>query len=225
MSQVADAASPQQADPVDEAMAKSESPAPARPVPEVATADVPPAISPPATTAAAPNIAAQTKPGQWTVPRAAGTCSVSGRAIAPGERYWAAVRENPAGIERLDVAAEHWDAVDRDGLLASWQTTMPVGEEKKKRFVDDDVLCTLFEKLGEATEPAKVNFRFVLGLILMRKRLVLYDKTRREPDGRDVWVVRMRGRQDALELVDPKLDADQTLEVSQQLGQVLNEEM
>ncbi|HEX8914032.1 MAG TPA: hypothetical protein VF796_16915 [Humisphaera sp.] len=183
----------------------------------------PPSPVKPAAVAAPAN--APAKPGQWAVPKPGGVCGVSGRAIAPGERFMAAVRESPTGIERVDVAAEHWDAADKTDMLASWHAVMPKGEEKKKLFVDDEVLCTLFERLADATEPAKVNFRFVLGLILMRKRLVLYDGTRHEPDGRDVWVVRMRGRQDTLELVDPKLNAEQTLEVSQQLGQVLNEEL
>ena len=30
---------------------------------------------------------------------------------------------------------------------------------------------SFFERLVDTTEPAKLNFRFVLGLILMRKRL------------------------------------------------------
>src|SRR5688500_2819268 len=174
---------------------------------------------------AAKNVAAPGKPGQWAVPKPLGVCAVSGRAIAPGEKFWAAVRETPEGIERVDVAVEHWPAADKAGLLASWQTAMPRSEERKKRFVDDEVLCTLFERLADATETAKVNFRFVLGLILMRKRLVLYNETRREADGRDVWVVRMKGKDDTLELVDPKLTAEQTMEVSQQLGQILNEEL
>ena len=182
------------------------------------------AANAPTTPAAATATPAAAKPGQWAVPRPAGVCAVSGRAIAPGERFMAGVRETPAGVERLYVAAEHWAAADTADLLASWQTVMPRAEEKKKRFVDDEVLCTLFERLADATEPAKVNFRFVLGLILMRKRLVLYDQTRHEA-GRDVWVVRMRGRTDTLELVDPKLNAEQTMEVSQQLGQILNEEL
>src|SRR5688500_11532351 len=156
----------------------------------------------------------QPKPGGIQVARPGGTCAVSGRAIAGGERFMAAVRETPAGLERIDVAHEHWEAFDKSGLLACWQTVMPKAEEKKKVFVDDEVLCTLFERLAEATEPAKVHFRFVLGLILMRKRLVLYDTTRHEegPDGsgpRDVWVVRMKGREDKLDLVDPKLDERQ----------------
>ncbi len=168
--------------------------------------------------------------GGYQVARPRGVCTVSGRTIAPGEKFMAAVRETPAGLERIDVAPEHWDAFDRTGLLAFWQTVMPTAEEKKKVFVDDEVLCTLFERLADATEPAKVHFRFVLGLILMRKRLVIYESTRHEPPaagdpsgGRDVWVVRMKGREDRLELVDPKLNEQQVIEVSQQLGEVLNE--
>jgi len=164
------------------------------------------------------------KPGQWALPKPAGICAVSGAAIGPGDKFMAGIRETAAGIERIDVLMDHWSQVDQSGLLASWQTVMPRTEEKKKLLVDDEVLCTLFERLADATEPAKMNFRFVLGLILMRKRLVLYDQTRHE-EGRDIWVVRMKGRQDTLELVDLKLNAEQTMEVSQQMGQILNEEL
>ena len=59
----------------------------------------------------------------------------------------------------------------------------------------------------------------------MRKRLVIYEQTKRDADGRDVWTVRMKGKTETMELVDPKLNAEQTLEVSQQLGQILNEEL
>lgn len=181
------------------------------------------------TSTAAPSQPSAEKPqsaksGSFDVPRPGGRCAASGRAIEPGEKFIAAVRETPAGMERLDVAVEHWDAFDRTGLLAFWQTVMPRSEQKKKVFVDDEVLCTLFERLADAAEPVKVNFRFVLGLLLMRKRLVIYEDTRHE-DGRDVWVVRMKGKNDKLELVDPKLDEQQVAEVSGQLGEILNEEL
>jgi hypothetical protein len=165
------------------------------------------------------------KPGGYDVPRPAGTCSVSGRTIEPGERFFAVVRETPTGLERLDVCPEAWERFDRRDLLGFWQATMPRPEQKpKKLFVDDEVLGTLFERLADTSEPAKLNFRFVLGLILMRKRLVIYETTRRE-EGRDVWVVRMKGREDRLDLVDPKLTQGQVAEVSQQLGEILQQEM
>jgi hypothetical protein len=177
--------------------------------------------------------APQTKPKQggqagYEVPRPAGHCTVTGRKIEPGERFFAAIRETPNGMERLDVSPEAWEGCDRAGVLAFWQTVMPAHEEKKKVFVDDEVLCTLFERLADATEPLKVNFRFVLGLILMRKRLIVFEESRQEDGGegrRDVWVVRMKGRDERLDLIDPKLDEQQVTDVSQQLGEILNQEM
>ena len=173
--------------------------------------------------------APQTKPQQggqagYDVPRPEGHCNVTGRKIETGEKFFAAIRETPAGIERVDVLPEAWPNFDRAGVLAFWQTVMPEHEQKKKVFVDDEVLCTLFERLADASEPVKVNFRFVLGLILMRKRLIVYEGAQ-QADGRDVWVVRMKGKDERLNLIDPKLDEQQVTEVSQQLGEILNQEM
>jgi len=170
----------------------------------------------------------QTKPqqGGYDVPRPAGHCAVTGRKIEPGEKFFAAIRETAEGMERVDVAPEAWENFDgRSNLLAFWQTVMPEHEVKKKVFVDDEVLCTLFERLADASEPVKINFRFVLGLILMRKRLIIYEDGRHDADGRDVWVVRMKGRDERLDLIDPKLDEQQVTDVSQQLGEILNQEM
>jgi hypothetical protein len=166
----------------------------------------------------------QSSKSGYDVPRPIGKCAVSGRDIVPGDKFIAAVRETPAGLERLDISLEQWPAFDRANLLGFWQTTMPRPEEKKKVFVDDQVLCDLFERLAEVTEPAKVNFRFVLGLILMRKRLIVYETTRHDT-GRDVWVVRLKGKDQRLDLTDPKLNEQEMTEVSQQLGQILNEEL
>ncbi len=153
-----------------------------------------------------------------------GKCSLSGADIPPGEKFMAALRETPMGFERLDVAMNAWPEFDRNNVVGFWQTTMPAAETKKKLFVDDEVLCDLFERLKETEEPAKLNFRFVLGLILMRKKLLIYDGTRRE-DEKDIWALHFKGKEEKLDLIDPKLSEAAMTEVSQQLGQILNEEL
>jgi hypothetical protein len=92
---------------------------------------------------------------------------------------------------------------------------------KKNVFVDDDVLCDLFGRLAEAEGAAKLNFRFVLGLILMRKRRIVYESTRQDA-GREIWTVRFKGREENMDLVNPRLDEQQVGEVSSQLGEILN---
>ena len=165
-----------------------------------------------------------TTSGGYDVARPHGRCLVSNRTIEPGEKFMAALRETPQGFERIDVSIESWDQFDRSNVLAFWQAVMPRAEAKKRLFVDDTVLCELFERLNDTTEPVKLNFRFVLGLILMRKRLVIYESTRSEPD-RETWRVRLKGRDDSIDLLNPRLNEQQIVEVSQQLNQVLSEEL
>jgi hypothetical protein len=165
------------------------------------------------------------KPGTYDVARPGGKCAVSGKPIAPKEKFFAALRETPQGFERIDVSADCWADFDKTGLLGFWQTAMPEHEAKKKLFVDDEVLCGLFERLADVTEPAKVNFRFVLGLILMRKRLLVYENTRHDEQNRDIWTMRFKGKEQTLDMLDPHLDETQMKEVSGQLSEILNEEV
>lgn len=161
----------------------------------------------------------------YDVSRPMGKCLVSGEEIPAGTKFMAALRETPAGFERLDISLPAWENFDRKDVLAFWQTIMPSPQQvKKKVFVDDAVLGELFERLGSATEEAKLNFRFVLGLILMRKRIIQYESSRVE-NGNEIWTVRFRGREQKLDLLNPKLDEQRVAEVSQQLGEILNQEL
>jgi len=163
--------------------------------------------------------------GGYSIAKAIGKCQVCGREIVTGEKLMAGLRETAIGLERADVCLGCWGGFDQAGLLGFWQTTMHPPTAKKPMFVDDDVLCELFERLGEATEAAKINFRFVLGLILMRKRRIVYESTRHEKgDGgeTEIWRVRFKGKEELMDLVNPRLDEQQVSEVSNQLGEILN---
>ena len=168
--------------------------------------------------------AAKPQGGGYEVARPLGKCHITDQPIAAGEKFMAALRETPVGFERIDVCVSAWPEFDRKDVIAFWQATMPALEQKKKLFVDDEVLCDLFERLKDTTEPPKLNFRFVLGLILMRKKMLIYDESRID-DGKDMCVVHFMGREDKLDLLNPKLDEAQVAEVSTQLGQILNEEI
>jgi hypothetical protein len=158
------------------------------------------------------------------VARPGGKCALTGREIPAGEKFMAAVKETAVGLERADVCMEAWKDYPREGVLAFWQATMPQPNQKKRIFVDDEVLKTIFENLTETEEPSKVNFRFVLGLILMRKRIIVYESTRYEKE-KEIWSIRFRGKDDLFDLVNPQLDENKIGEVTQHLGEILNEEV
>ena len=102
---------------------------------------------------------AKPQQGGYDVARPMGKCHVTGETIAPGEKFMAALRETPQGFERVDVSLSAWPQFDRKDVVAFWQATMPAQEQKKKLFVDDEVLCDLFERLRDTTEPPKLRVR------------------------------------------------------------------
>jgi len=116
----------------------------------------------------------------YDIERPTGVCVVTGRRMEPGENFIAALVEEGEGLKRLDISTAAWDEGRRpDRMLAFWQTTVPEPNEKKKVFVDDEVLMNLLRRLEDAEQPQRIAFRFVLMLILMRKKLLRYDKTER----------------------------------------------
>ena len=101
---------------------------------------------------------------------------------------------------------------------------MPLPNQKKKLFIDDDMLMAFFERLGTETDPEKINFRFVLTLMLMRKRKLKYENSRTE-DGKEIWQLRVTGQQETVEVVNPNLTEAEIEELSSQVGQILQVEL
>ena len=138
--------------------------------------------------------------------------------------------------ERVDFCEACWAAGTRPGagvrddleMFSFWRTLVPLPQQKKKLLVDDSVLVDLFGRMNERNDPAEERFRFVLALILMRKRLLKYDSTSHQGEGdkhKEVWKMFLRGNETPLAVVNPHLTADQISDVSQQLSSVLAEEI
>jgi len=135
-------------------------------------------------------------------------------------------REEDEGFDRLDFSLEAWESGHRPPRLFSfWKTKVAVGETRQKVFVDDEVLIDLFQRLADDQRPQRRAFRFVLTLILMRKRLLRFIGSERdETSGLDRWRMRMRGMPPEapdLHVLNPGLVDDDVRELTAQLGEVL----
>jgi hypothetical protein len=171
------------------------------------------------------NVGAMAK--DYQISKTTGACQACGRALEPGEAYVAAVRDADGELLRQDHCQTCWNASPRDGTesLASWLARVPFPKERKRLFVDDEVLRGFFERLAGCEDEAKVRFRFVLALVLMRKKQLVYEGSSTDPQGREVWSMRVRGGEEVHAVVDPKLDERSIAEVTADLGQILEADL
>ena len=96
-------------------------------------------------------------------------CAVTGRELQVGERFFSVLVEEERRFVRKDYSKEAWQGPPQ-GAVSFWTGhVLAVNEKAKPRF-DDDLLDDCFQRLEGQTEPSRVNFRYVVALLLMRRR-------------------------------------------------------
>lgn len=167
---------------------------------------------------------------EYQISRLTGRCSSCGKELTPGTDFVASILPGTGEEEfsRQDHCPPCWESRAKDAgpaVLAEWRSRVPQKEEKKKLFVDDEVLIQFFNRLQSEDDPGRRSFRFVLALVLMRKKLLVYDRLEKLADGRDAWRMHFRRGGAAATVIDPHMDAEAISRVSQQLGEVLEGEI
>lgn len=165
---------------------------------------------------------------EYNISRPAGLCVACQRQLQVGEEFIATVKEVQEELLREDFCPPCWQGRQEQpnpDVLGLWHTKVAPKAQKKRLFVDDELLVSFFERLEGAEEPARINFRFVLALVLMRKRLLAYDGMERLADGREAWTMHFRGTGKVCSVIDPHMDEEKIAAVSGQLGQVLEGEL
>ena len=160
---------------------------------------------------------------EWEINKPLGQCCGTGQKIECGQDYYAALVETEEGLQRRDFSAEYWET-EKPDVFCYWRSRLPHPDQKKHLFVDEDMLMTFFDRLADETEQQKVNFRFVLMLILMRKRRLKYNSSKVEGDN-EIWSLKVTGEDRAVEVTNPHLDEEQIEQLSSQLGQILQTEL
>jgi hypothetical protein len=160
---------------------------------------------------------------EWEINKPLGQCYGTGQKIEHGVEYYGALVETSEGLQRRDFSVDYWEN-EKPGVFCFWKSKLPEADQKKQIFVDDEMLMAFFERLEKETEQEKVNFRFVLALILMRKRCLKYDSTRIE-DGKELWSLRVVGEKQTVEVINPHLDEEQIEQLSSQIGQILQTDL
>ena len=107
------------------------------------------------------------------VSRPTGVCASTGESLAMNEPAMATLceREEDEGFDRLDYSIAAWDTGDRpDRLFSYWRYIVPDSNKKQEIGIDDAVLADLFERLADDERPQRIAFRYILALVLLRKR-------------------------------------------------------
>ena len=90
----------------------------------------------------------------------------------------------------------------------------------RSRQFDRRAIYALFRRLDPGSDPRRQQLRFVLALLLWRKKVVTLDRTR-PSDAGEVWEFRDPRTEETFDVSHPELDDNAAEQLSQQLEAVL----
>ena len=146
-------------------------------------------------------------------------CAVTGRELKPGDPFYAVLIDEGARFVRKDYSAVAWQGPPA-GCFSFWAGRVPAQDDKHRPRIDDDLLLDCFGRLEGQTEPGRVHFRYVVALLLMRRKRFKFEEARTE-GGQEVLCLRCTRTRAQYQVVNPRLTETEMAAVQEEVFKVL----
>ena len=121
-------------------------------------------------------------------------------------------------MQRLDYGCDAWKGPP-DGHLGWWKSRVPTTDQSQPKLAPSDVLLNLFLELHG--RPDEAEFRYLLGLILIRKKVLRLEETVRDDEGRQKLVLDCPRRNERYELLAAEPSAERADELQVRVESLL----
>jgi len=159
---------------------------------------------------------------EWDIQSRADTCAACQRLFADKEVYHTLLRTDASGYQRRDLCSTCYADAPRDGVLSYWQGEYKLPPPPLPEPIQKETAETLLRKLVESTDPARAAARYILAVMLERKRILKHRDTARDKDGSELLVYEHAHTGESFTIPDPHLRLDQLAQVQQEITAVLH---
>ena len=158
----------------------------------------------------------------FEVQRCSRHCAATERELSPGEVYYSALLAEGAGVERRDYSREGWNGPP-DGTVAWWKSRIPDRATKRKRWAPNEVMLRFYEELDQRGDDLQSHddMRYVLGLLLVRRRVLRQEESERDEDGNEVLVLYSPRRETTYKLPTAIPHGERINEIQDKLARLL----
>jgi hypothetical protein len=154
----------------------------------------------------------------FEVQRCTRHCADTGKEFKPDEEFFSALIVDQAQIVRKDYCVDAWEGPP-DGALGWWKSKMPSDSGRRVSWAPNDIMLDYFEELQQ--QPEKQDVRYVLTLLMIRRRLLRVEDEETNEDGNRQLKVFCPRREKTYDVVVVEPDAARQQEIQDELAQLL----
>jgi len=116
--------------------------------------------------------------------RSSRRCAATGRDLLPGELFYSVLVSEGGEVHRRDYAADAWQGPPPQAI-GWWKSQVPTPESRKKTWAPSDVMLHYFTEAEG--DRAREDLRYVLALLMTRRRIVRQETTETDESGQQ-WL-------------------------------------
>lgn len=146
-------------------------------------------------------------------------CVITGKELKPGEKYFTVLLEENHKLVRQDYSEEAWQGPPQ-GAFSFWKGHVPSSNAPHRPQIDDEMLLDCFHRLEGQTEPDKLHFRYVVTLLLMRRKRLKFEDVK-TLHGEEFLVVYSTRDKNKYEVFNPHLTEEQIESVQDEVFRIL----
>jgi hypothetical protein len=154
----------------------------------------------------------------YDVQRSTRHCTVSGREFAPGETYYSVLLAEGAELKRYDYAADAWPGPP-DTAVGWWKSQVPGRTTTRKHWAPNDVMLNFWDELAE--QPDRQDMRYVLTLLLIRRRVFRLEEEKYDAAGRELVAVYCPRRETSYEVPAAVPSESRVSQIQEELAALL----
>lgn len=158
----------------------------------------------------------------WHIERGARTCAKTGEAIPPEVPYYSALLESDEGFLRRDFCAASWPDVEKGEFFSYWKNKGYAPRGDRRPPVDYDRVLDFFDALAGSDNRDRQLFRYVLALVLVRRRRLRLDDMGRTEQGDRLVVHDRRDGGKTLEIIAPEATREDLEKAQEKLNQLFD---
>ncbi len=122
----------------------------------------------------------------FDIQRCTRRCAATNREFNAGESFYSVLVAEGSQVLRYDYADDQWEGPPENSL-GWWRSRMPDANAKTVNWAPNDVMVHYFEQL--AAQPDKQDVRYVLALLMIRRRVVRLEESKEDEKGQETMVL------------------------------------
>jgi hypothetical protein len=154
----------------------------------------------------------------YEIQRCTRRCTATDRELAVGETCYSVLVPEGGAVVRRDYSREAWTGPP-DNAIGWWQTTVVDPNAGRPQWAPGDVMLNYFERLLE--NPAATDVRYVLALLLVRRRVLRVEGSETNETGQNVLQLYCTRNETQYRVTEVMPTAERASEIQQQLAERL----